>query len=962
MSRWRLELCATCVVAAGWLGWAAEVSAQTQPLTFTFTRVRQVHCDEGFGEACPNDFYPKVEIDNQGLDDGKDRFCCAHGTDFLPNWVFTRNVDVNKATVNISVELWDQDDASADDKLRIDTGFRNVSVVVSLNRCTWDAGSVKGDVNGEGKTTGSGNDSAEIFFRVDSPLCLDTDNDGLFDHWETRGFDTDGNGTVDVNLPAMGAHKDRRDLFLELDYVAVPGGHTHAPLQGAVRQVVQAFANAPVGNIDGTAGIQLHIDLGALYGAGNVISVAGPGGVTGTFGDFGGGGNAFNEAGNTIVDWDGATGSTATNFFTLKNLNTNRELMFRYGLFVHQTNLRAAVNDCTSGWEKGVPGVNMIISLGGVSTAGTPCWGADATGQSVGTQDQQAGTLMHEFGHLLGLSHGGNDGVNNKPNYLSVMSYAFQPCSVTTITPTIPGRCDYSRLLMPDASGLNENSLDECRNIDGGALGLGPVDWNAAGGIQGATCTPPSANVTANLNGDFVDANGNGSQDPGEATLSVLNGHQDWGALVYNFRKIPNFQTGGAPSAQEPNPEDIARARAVLAEKLRPGLVIDKIGPADARPGDTLSYTLAIENSLTRGGRGPALNVSVVDTKPDGSTQTFDIGRMLLGASTTRTLDIVVPCATKDAVVLTNRAAASALDLANNTVTAADAVSTTIHAPVMVLSVTATTSVNAGEPITYTITWQNTGSAPASAVTITDTVAADVYYSEALDKGAGPRPNHITLNPDGTRTLVWNIGAVPAASAARSLSFTARPTLLASGGTSYMNTATLTHRHGVSCVADPVSASASSTIAVAPLDNDGPKGSLLWKIHVKKDDVDIETLARILATDQRFDGRDKTAPNGVLVSAELKPVFRNNLLATIFRRDHRRPARLERELLTLYFNLAARRLNADTLVNAKFHPLPGVTTVRDLALHVQATLATPYDRVTSRRYKDALKALEELND
>ena len=38
----------------------------------------------------------------------------------------------------------------------------------------------------------------------------------------------------------------------------------------------------------------------------------------------------------------------------------------------------------------------------------------------------QAGTLMHELGHNLGLRHGGDDHTKYKPNYLSVMNYAFQ--------------------------------------------------------------------------------------------------------------------------------------------------------------------------------------------------------------------------------------------------------------------------------------------------------------------------------------------------------------------------------------------------------------------------------------------------------------------------------------------------------------------------------------------------------
>jgi predicted Zn-dependent protease len=43
---------------------------------------------------------------------------------------------------------------------------------------------------------------------------------------------------------------------------------------------------------------------------------------------------------------------------------------------------------------------------------------------------QQAGTLMHEFGHNLGLRHGGNENTNRKPNYISIMSYNYHKTSL----------------------------------------------------------------------------------------------------------------------------------------------------------------------------------------------------------------------------------------------------------------------------------------------------------------------------------------------------------------------------------------------------------------------------------------------------------------------------------------------------------------------------------------------------
>ena len=46
----------------------------------------------------------------------------------------------------------------------------------------------------------------------------DADADGLLDAWELHGYDHDGDGGVDVNLPAWGATPDHKDLFFELEH------------------------------------------------------------------------------------------------------------------------------------------------------------------------------------------------------------------------------------------------------------------------------------------------------------------------------------------------------------------------------------------------------------------------------------------------------------------------------------------------------------------------------------------------------------------------------------------------------------------------------------------------------------------------------------------------------------------------------------------------------------------------
>ena len=81
-------------------------------------------------------------------------------------------------------------------------------------------------------------------------------------------------------------------------------------------------------------------------------------------------------------------------------------------------------------------GDDGVVTLGSFNTRSVePCR------HQRGLTDQQAGTFMHEFGHLLGFGHGGYDGINCKPNYRSVMNYSRQFAG----SPILNRRLDYSR-------------------------------------------------------------------------------------------------------------------------------------------------------------------------------------------------------------------------------------------------------------------------------------------------------------------------------------------------------------------------------------------------------------------------------------------------------------------------------------------------------------------------------------
>ena len=353
-------------------------------------------------------------------------------------------------------------------------------------------------------------------------IDMDSDGDGLWDDWETSGIDTDGDGVPDLTLP--GADPRHKDIFIEIDYMdcAVAGGdcatgdtHSHQPKNAAITEVINAFANAPVNNPDGTTGIRLHVDVNNAIAHRNTL----PGMC------FAGG----------PPDFDSIKADPA-NF----GPNNPRRYAYHYVLFTHQQ----IATDTWSGCGE-VHGNDFVVSLGGWNSGAGDVDGDGTDDEDVGTVRQQAGTLMHELGHNLGLQHGGGDSINYKPNHLSIMNYWFQ---FSGILPT--GVLDYSDGAL---ANLNENNLNETVGIGDGTdntryvcpngsartgAGTGAIDWNCDndGGID--------TNVSVNINNDCVDSNSNGVCDPGEGSFVVLTGYNDWANIKLAFQNDGDFEDG----------------------------------------------------------------------------------------------------------------------------------------------------------------------------------------------------------------------------------------------------------------------------------------------------------------------------------------------------------------------------------------------------------------------------------
>lgn len=956
-------------------------------VTVIISRVIENTCPEEFLTVCPGDYYSTVQIAGQEFESGTVDGGCGFGCGLIytvpytisPFWTFTKTVDSSVGTVPIVLHIREEDPLlNPNDIMDINPqpGKNGLELQFDLSTGTW-TGDVPANVGfSSGPTDGShdGDGSAKIFFSI-SIGNGDIDGDHIPDGVERFGI-LDSNGNPIGNTNGFGFPMDpcRKTIAIEVDYMnGAADGHDHQPKAAALNQAVAMFNNAPPSDTPAVSPCPYPGFPMQASGVNLVVDVDDP----------------IAEAATT----------SASDFTTLKrsNFTPERGPYFHYSIFGHA---QPAPNTGSSGVTQGRN--DFLVSLGGWNMPSTPppagctATSCDFDGDglndvNVGTLLQQTGTFVHELGHTLGLGHGGADAINCKPNYLSAMNYPHQfgtlyqtttPGGVTTTNTQI----DYSRLALPVTSPadptLSEPSLDE--NLGVGATGAGTIYQNAII-IWDTDGNSPINTIVANANNGPIDWNVNGNIDSNNVstdlnnflntrtddcppfsgtsrTASQLNanedlaGYNDWANLSYGV----SFGSGsGGPPAEPDHHPDMnfqqyqqfqQEVQQALSTDLKVTKTVDK---ADAIPGDILAYTVAIENV----GNGQATAIQLVDTYPDGTAETRNLADIKPNQQATENFSYKVPFPIADLTVLTNTAAVTSQDIlgdpdADQTNNESSA-STIVHTPVLEVSkVASPATINAGEPITYKISYQNTGSGDAKGIVITDTLPANVYYSAALDTGtAGPKPTSVVKNAaDGTTTLTWAIGDMGAASALATIEYKARPGLLFTGGQGVTNNVSLDFTDGNGNDYPAVTSSSSATITTVPPGKE-PRTLGYWKNHPEL--WTAETLARIQATDQRFDGADGTAKDGILSTTEVQTVL--NAGGT-----HEKV--LKTQLLATYFNLATRQVNADTALKSNnLLASLSIANVKDAAVYAQNTLSVPANNSTKDRYSNAIAVLDGIN-
>jgi len=212
---------------------------------------------------------------------------------------------------------------------------------------------------------------------------LDSDHDGIPDEWETRGVILkDG---TEIPLPDWGADPDTPDVFLQLNWMQETNGKSYAPTPEILDDLVQLFDDN---------GINLFIDAGEVYT--NIPN------YTETFG------------GETVAYAPYYFNGKSVAQTLLKNRADlgERKNIFRLGIIGDQMN----PGDFATG--------NATIGTGAFYVANH---------SRMTTQEQLRNTILHEFGHNLGLRHNGAadhveglPAATHDPAYHSVMNYKYQ--------------------------------------------------------------------------------------------------------------------------------------------------------------------------------------------------------------------------------------------------------------------------------------------------------------------------------------------------------------------------------------------------------------------------------------------------------------------------------------------------------------------------------------------------------
>ena len=335
----------------------------------------------------------------------------------------------------------------------------------------------------------------------------DTDGDGLTDCEELYGIDGDGSGTIDLDLKGLGADRRVPDVFVEVDYMSCAAGvyageDPSLCLPAHPRHFPDAFALTSIRRVFQRHGVNLRFT--------NLLTESEPVPERAVMCSVNAELNMY-QYGVPEENPDAACSHEDDAFFGTSQerhsancvgIMRAKHRVYRYALVTHalpgpNTTRCSAAGDYT-GISKppqlGCSSRALMINLGDFASQYTnEAAERNDTSYEQEWQFYQAGVLMHEIGHTLGLLHGGADEEKCKPNYLSVMSYS-RIHNMSGSASNMPG--------IPDGQLVRLGTMDQWLDYSDAALDPLAEDLlNEAHGVGSGACSA-STQVPCKVNSD----------------------------------------------------------------------------------------------------------------------------------------------------------------------------------------------------------------------------------------------------------------------------------------------------------------------------------------------------------------------------------------------------------------------------------------------------------------------------
>jgi hypothetical protein len=223
---------------------------------------------------------------------------------------------------------------------------------------------------------------------------VDSDGDSLLDTWEVNGYDPNGDGVREVDLPALGSDPYRRDLLLEVD---IMDNLANAPEPLVFDEARRMFASAPILNPATAQGINLMVDANGKPCLVNPTS-----GVQQCYFS-----NVYFDRGNSPSTPRPNPFTSGVAYFSLlkeENFeNDKRGAIYHYAIWANaNSNAKSGQSDYAD---------DFVVSF-------------DDYAAKYQTARSKIELLVHELGHDMTLRHSGDGDVwDSLPNYWSVMGY-----------------------------------------------------------------------------------------------------------------------------------------------------------------------------------------------------------------------------------------------------------------------------------------------------------------------------------------------------------------------------------------------------------------------------------------------------------------------------------------------------------------------------------------------------------